>query len=343
MAGFEPMKVFMIGGTGLLGSQAADELIRRGHTVTTLALPPAPEGARLPEGMAVEFGNFMELSDDDLTERLQGCDGLVFAAGVDERVEGPPPIYDLFARFNVAALDRLLRLARDAGVRHTVVCGSYFSYFAKQWPDLQLTRWHPYIRARIDQERMALSHAGPGFDVAVLELPYIFGAQPGRKPVWVFLVEQIRAMPRATMYPPGGTTMVTVRQVGQAIAGALERNSGGAAYPIGWYNLTWVELLRIIHRHLGCPDKRIATIPKWLYRLSGRQIMRQQRKAGHEAGLHMVKFADLMCAATFIDKDLGCEPLGVEPDDIDAAIGESVRLSVDLIEGRTHAIDMKGE
>ena len=33
------MKVFMIGGTGLLGSEAAAELIRRGHKVSTLALP----------------------------------------------------------------------------------------------------------------------------------------------------------------------------------------------------------------------------------------------------------------------------------------------------------------
>jgi dihydroflavonol-4-reductase len=74
-------------------------------------------------------------------------------------------------------------------------------------------------------------------DVSVLELPYIFGAQPGRKPVWVFLVEQIQKMKGATFYPAGGTTMVTVKQVGQCIAGALERGRGGKNYPIGYYNL----------------------------------------------------------------------------------------------------------
>ena len=42
------MKVFMIGGTGLLGSEAARELIRRGHEVSSLALPPLPTGAMLP-------------------------------------------------------------------------------------------------------------------------------------------------------------------------------------------------------------------------------------------------------------------------------------------------------
>ena len=42
------MKVFMIGGTGLLGSEAAKVLIERGHEVTSIALPPLPEGAVLP-------------------------------------------------------------------------------------------------------------------------------------------------------------------------------------------------------------------------------------------------------------------------------------------------------
>ncbi len=49
------MKVFMIGGTGLLGSQAAKELIERGHEVTSIALPPLPEGAVLPPEMKIEY------------------------------------------------------------------------------------------------------------------------------------------------------------------------------------------------------------------------------------------------------------------------------------------------
>ena len=43
------MNVFMIGGTGLLGSAAAAELIARGHQVKSIALPPLPEGAPIPE------------------------------------------------------------------------------------------------------------------------------------------------------------------------------------------------------------------------------------------------------------------------------------------------------
>ena len=90
------MKVFMIGGTGLLGSEAARELITRGHEVAALALPPLPEGAPLPPEMKIEFGNYLEMSDDELKAHFCGCDAFIFAAGVDERVEGSAPIYDLY-------------------------------------------------------------------------------------------------------------------------------------------------------------------------------------------------------------------------------------------------------
>jgi len=337
------MNVLMIGGTGLLGSEAARELIKRGHSITSMALPPVPPGAELPAEMKIEFGNYMDLSDEALASLIKRHDGLIFAAGIDERVEGPAPVYEMFKKFNITPLERLLRIAKANGVKHAVILGSYFSYFAKIWPKKELTRWHPYIRSRIDQENMSLAFADEGFDVAVLELPYIFGAQPGRKPVWTFLVEQIRGMKNSTMYPPGGTTMLTVRQVGQSIAGALERNKGGQAYPIGYYNLTWVEMLKIFHKHMGVPDKKIVTIPKFLYTMGARQIVKQQEAAGHEGGLNMIKFTDIMCANTFIDQNLGCVPLGVEPDDIDAAIGESVRLSMQVLDGKTDAIGMKGE
>ena len=337
------MKVFMIGGTGLLGSQAAAELISRGHEVTALALPPLPEGATLPPEMGIEYGNYLEMSDDQLCEHLSGCDALVFAAGVDERVEGPAPIYDMYKKYNIDPVKRLLTLGRACGVRHAVICGSYFAYFARTRPEMSLTRWHPYIRSRIDQEEVALSFASDDFDVAVLELPYIFGTQRGRKPVWVFLVKSILDMKDKTMWTRGGTTMVTVRQVGQAIAGAVERNHGGKCYPIGWWNMDWDEMLAIVHKHLGCPDRPIRTIPKWMYAIGGWNIKRDQRRRGIDGGLDMVRYADLQVSELFIDKGLGCVPLGVTDDDIDAAIGSSVLLSKAVLDHKAEVIGMKGE
>lgn len=158
------MKIFIIGGTGLIGSAAAGELIARGHEVYSIALPPLPEGAVLPEKMKIEFGNYLEMDDDELRSRMQGMDGFVFAAGVDERVEGKAPVYELYRKYNIDPVKRLLRIAKECGVKHTVILGSYFSYFAKIHPERKLTEYHHiiliYVRVSIRRMRLCLLPTG---------------------------------------------------------------------------------------------------------------------------------------------------------------------------------------
>ena len=337
------MKVFMIGGTGLLGSAAAAEFIKRGHSVKSVTLPPLPEGAPIPEEMELVFGNYLELSDAELTEMMTGCDCFVFAAGVDERVEFPAPVYDYYTKYNIDPVRHLLTVAKSVGIKNSVILGSYFSYFAKEHPEMELTKKHPYIRSRIEQEEVALSFAKDGeMDVSVLELPYIFGTQPGRKPVWVILIEQLSNMGPITMYPKGGTTMVTVRQVAEVIVGAAERNKGGNAYPVGYYNLTWDEFLHIVHKAMGQPNRKIIHIAKWMFKMYGVHMMNEYKKSNVESGINAVDLAEIMCMNTFIDKKW-CVSLGVQEDDIESAIFDSVKLSVDAFTGKQKLLEMKGE
>ena len=339
------MKVFMIGGTGLLGCAAAQMFIDKGYDVTSIALPPLPAGAPIPEEMDLKWGNYLEMSDDELLEMMQGADTFVFAAGVDERVEFPAPVYEAYKKYNIEPVRRFLTLAKKAGVKNNVILGSYFSYFAKTCPDLQLTEWHPYIRSRIEQENVALSFADKDTNVAILELPYIFGTQPGRKPVWVILIEQIHNMDKSghiTMYPKGGTTMVTVRQVAQSIVGAAERNKGGNAYPIGYYNLTWDDFLKIVHEAMGTPNRKIIHIAKWMFKMYGVKMIKDYKKRNVEGGINAVQLAEIMCMNTFIDKKWAVS-LGVTEDDIKSAIFDSVKLSVDAFNGTQELVGMKGE
>lgn len=293
--------------------------------------------------MELVFGNYLTMSDEELLTQLAGCDSLVFAAGVDERIEFPKPVFDQYLKYNVEPVERLLRLGKKAGIRRAVVMGSYFSYFAKQWPALKMAERHPYIRARILQEVTAMSFNGKDMDVMVLELPYIFGTQPGRKPVWTFLVEMIRGMKGATFYTKGGTTMVTVRQVAQAVAGALERGKGGSCYPVGWYNLTWREMLAIFHQNMGLPNRKIITLPSFLFRLYGKKLKKDFEARGIETGLDMVHLADIQTAETFIDKSIIRDELGVTEDDIETAIGESVKRCLRSLNGKEVLLEMKAE
>ena len=136
--------------------------------------------------------------------------------------------------------------------------------------------------------------------------------------------------------------MVTVRQVGQAIAGACERHQGAKCYPIGYYNLTWNEFLAIVHRAMGQPGRQIINIPKVAFQLFGLHMRRKVKQQGNEMGIDPVGLAELMCRNTFIDPKWS-KQLGVEGDDIASAIAASIRLSVDACLGRQQLLGMRGE
>ena len=339
------MKVFMIGGTGLLGSEAARIFIERGHQVKSVALPPLPQGAPIPEEMELEFCNIYEKSDEEIKAMMTGCDCFVFAAGIDERVEFPAPVYDAYYKYNIAPLKRLLPICKEIGMKNAVILGSYFSFLAKERPDMKLTEKHPYIRSRIDQEEVAFSFADENFDVAVLELPYIFGTQPGRKPVWVILIEQIKMMDKlpCTMYPGGGTAMLTVRQVGEVIVGAAEKSKGAKAWPISMYNMDWKRFLKIVYAARGMGNNRkIISIPPWMMRMGLGGVKKEYAAKGIESGIDVDGLADIMDINLFMDTKYSIE-LGATEDDIEAAITDSIKVSQASYDGTVKLLEMKGE
>ncbi len=339
------MKVFMIGGTGLLGSEAARIFIERGHEVTSVALPPLPQGAPIPEEMKLEFCNIYEKSDDEILAMLEGQDCFVFAAGIDERVEFPAPVYNAYYKYNIQPLERILPLCKKAGLKNAVILGSYFAYLAKEKPEMKLTEKHPYIRSRIDQEEVAFSFADENFDVSVLELPYIFGTQPGRKPVWVILIEQIKRMDKLpfTMYPGGGTAMLTVRQVGEVIVGAAEKSTGAKAWPIGMYNQTWKEFLKIVYNARGMgANRKVISVAPWMMRMGLGGVKKEYAEKGIESGIDVDGLADIMAINLFIP-DRFAKELGATNDDIEAAIFDSIKVSQASYDGTVKLLEMKGE
>lgn len=336
------MKVMLIGGTGLLGYEAAKILSKNNHEIISFALPPKPESITIPNHMELILKNYLTLTEEELLKYMEGCEGLIFAAGIDERVEGAPPIYDLYYEYNIKPLHKLLPLAKKAGVKSVVVLGSYFSYFNRIWPKLNLTKHHPYIKSRVDQEKAAFSYADENFNVAAVEISYVFGIQEGRRPVWTILVNEILKMKRRTYWTKGGTAMITARQVGEAIYGALIKNKGANSYPIGYYNMTWVEMLEIFNEALDRNNHKIVTIPNFLYKIYARRLTRINKKNNIESGLNLVEFAKLQSKNQYIEKDISIN-LGVTDDDIKKAILDSVRLSKKVLEEELDLIKMKYE
>ncbi len=320
-------KVLLIGGTGFLGYYATQELLKLGYEVTILALPPLPAQGLFPPEVKIVLADLNQLEDEEVNALLVGQDALVYAAGADDRLIPAKPAYLFFYKHNVAATLRIISLARNAGIKRAVILGSYFAHFARIWPELELTKHHPYIRSRVEQEEAAIATGGAEMAVMVLELPYIFGSMPGRVPIWKPLIQYIRKTP-LIFYTNGGTNCVTVEQVGAAIAGAVEYGQAGQRYLIGGENLTWKELLAKISRLLG-KEKPVITLPNGLVMIGTFFLEIVHSLRGKQSGLNPVQLVKLQTAMTFFDPVSAQQVLHFGSDDLDRALQRTIEACED--------------
>jgi nucleoside-diphosphate-sugar epimerase len=317
------MNVLIIGGTGLLGYHGAHELLQRGHDVDVLGLPPAPGVDLFPDTVDVRLEDIGTMDDAKLLALVSPYDAIVFAAGADDRAAPPDPAYTFYYEANVRASVRVTAAAREAGVGRMVILGSYFTYFDRTWPELSIADNHPYVYSRREQAELCTAIAGSDVALVVLELPYIFGAMPGSVPLWANLVDYVRSgLP--LYYTNGGTNMISVQLVAEAIAGALERVEQSEIFQVGDENVSWTHFLTSLCEIVGRDDNdvhiisddnvlRVAWVGDVLYRLFGK-----------EGGLHPREFGRIQVAETYFDPQASRKVLGYGKGGLEQAWRETV-------------------
>ena len=199
---------------------------------------------------------------------------------------------------------------------------------------------------RIEQEKIVEKYCDDTFSASVLELPYIFGVQPGRRPVWTILIEQLKRMESLpfTLYPAGGTAMLTCNQVGQALAGAALQKPGYGfrAIPISMYNMTWKQFLAIVYDALGKKGRKVISIPPWMMKLGMGSVQKDYDRRNIESGMDPFQLPYTMDYNLFIDPQ-ETKDLGVKDADIETAIFDSIKLSVEAVNGTANLVGMMGE
>jgi len=331
------MKILIAGGTGLLGSHSAQSMIEEGHEVHALTLP-VNQNLHLPDQLILHTFNFMTAEATEIDSYMEGMDAFVFASGVDERVEFPSPVSKAYDKYNIEPMEKLLTSAKKMGVKKAIILGSYFAYFAKIWPQFNLSEHHPYIHNRLKQESVAFTYADDCFSIVVLELPYIFGIQKGRKPVWSLFIDRFEK-PRIIFFPKGGTAMVTAHQVGVAIYHAILYGKSKTSYPLSMVNMTYNEL---VHHVLDAMHmkKKVINVPDWVAILGFKHMQKTYTKKGIEPGLNPKTFGKLFTQKLYIDPNLSSD-LKIPKDDIINAIHESIAYAFELKKKDLSAHDMK--
>ena len=280
------MKIMIVGGTGFLGYYTTLAALQKGHSVGSLSLNDIDLDGWYPKDVDVRFGDVFAMSEEAIAKEFEGYNAMVYSIGPDDRVTPPAPAYAFFHERLVEHCAKVFRAARKAGVKRAVVYNSYFATFNRLYPEKRLTELHPYIRCRVEQAQRVIDESSNQMDVMVLELPYIFGAMPGRTPLWkdVFLERFFRAP--IIFFPKGGTTMIHVRSIGEAGVGALENGTHGTRYPIGDENHNFRVMLEWMEEGLGV-KKPIWQVSAGLCAMGANMLAQKEAKAGKEAGLNM--------------------------------------------------------
>jgi nucleoside-diphosphate-sugar epimerase len=316
----------MIGGTGFLGWFTTSELVARGHDVVAVGLEPPAPGTMPPDVATVAMD--VDAADPGALGRLlDGADVLVHAAGADGRAMFDAPAIDGFRRANVEPMRRLLPATKARRVRRLVILGSYYTALDRLFPELGICERNAYPRSRREQADLAFELAGDDVSVGVLELPYIFGAAPGRGTLWGFYIDAVRAHPDTMPVAPGGSACVTATQVARAAAGACERLEGRRHFPIGGENLRHASIYRLFADALGL-SPRFGTKPPDEAFAHAHAQRRRLAEAGKETGYDPVDVARWQSEPLFLDPLPAMEALGHGPDDLAEAVRDTVRATL---------------
>ena len=245
------MKVLVIGGSGLIGGEAALHMSALGHDVSIMSRQPpqAPSLAALPH-IPGDYVN------DDLGDgRLEGFDWLVFSAAADIRnlpQDGSVTPQAFYQRANDEAVPRAIEHASAAGIRRAVYIGSFYAQVAPH-----RIEECPYVASRYNTDRLVRGLSGPEFDVITLDCPFILGHVPGTTVPYLAALANYaagRLSDLPVFAPVGGTNHMSAHSVAQAVAAAFEEGEPGRAYLVGDENYSWKDYLELWFREAGNPQ-----------------------------------------------------------------------------------------
>lgn len=315
-------RTLVFGGTGYLGRYIVDSLLSRGHQVTVVTRSAKRARGLLPKRVRHLEGDLSELDSFDFGCAFKNQHNLVFAAGVDERVEPEGDPLTFYRHENVDKVQRVLEAAADAGVRKATLLNSIFSTLDRIREDVPLAEHHPYIASRVEQRDMALAVARGNYTMTVLEIPWVFGDSRGSASQWGPLVQFARTTPRI-FAPRGGTVVISAANVGEAAAGALQGPKRSSAVPIGDMWMSWESLLGTLAECCDRGALPFTEIPDRLLLQFNEMSGLGQKLFRLKSGLDYGRMHDFLLDDEPIDLRASQRKLGYRPDDIRIALRET--------------------
>jgi dihydroflavonol-4-reductase len=316
-------KVFIVGGTGMLGKSITLNLLEKKYSITSISLPTTNNEDLFNGKVEHILKDVNSITDTEMLRIMREKDYMVVAIGADERYTPTAPAKDFFRKYNVTYVMNLLRLARLAKIKKVVILGSYFTYFNRIWPELNLKEKHPYIKSRVEQMELAFTFNSSVMQVVILEIPYVFGTLPKQTPLWDIVFNQLNSN-KHIYYPLGGTAMITAKELAEAVEGAILYAEGGKAYPVASINLKWRDFLSYLLKLQGQQHKVLTPYSSFSTKLEMKKKMKKFFKQGKEPGLDLVEYLKFQKRDAYIDVAECVRQLKYNPDNLQEAIKQTL-------------------
>ncbi|MFH9089202.1 SDR family oxidoreductase [Streptomyces sp. NPDC017673] len=284
--------VLVTGGTGFIGSWCVLTLLDAGHTVRTTVRDPRREPALrswLHAAQAFEDDRLTVVRADlkhpeGWDEAVADCDAVLHVASPTLRSK-PANDDEMVVPAREGVL-RVLRAARDAGVRRVVLTSAFGAvgighpprstpFTEEDWTDID-NDIPPYQRSKTLAERAAwqfIEDEGGGLELAAVHPVGVFGPLLGPDdPPSLRLVRRMLEG-RIPACPPFGMGYVDVRDVADLHLRAMTHPAaaGERFLAVAGHSLRLVDVARILRDRLGERAAKAPTreLPVWLTRALG--------------------------------------------------------------------------
>jgi nucleoside-diphosphate-sugar epimerase len=225
------MKIFLTGGSGMLGRRLLPALLVDGHEVTALARSEKAARAIIGKGATPVTGDLADM--EALRIGTQGVDAVVHCAA---RMESGGH-YSAYLEDNVTGTGRLLTAARDSGVGRFIHMGAAMCLLGtgrpivdadESWP-LGEPRYSAYVRTKTLADRAVRAAHDDHLTTIVLRPAWIWGTTDDVPAAAVIAAAQARHL---RLIDSGRHRIVTshIDNVMAAVRHSLERGTSGSGY-----------------------------------------------------------------------------------------------------------------
>ena len=244
---------FVTGGTGFVGLNLIDELIKQGWSVTALHRASSDLTylkrfkGKLAVGAITDPASLLAAIPD-------GTDTLFHVAGNTNmwRLGNAEQTRD-----NVEGTRNLVEAAIAKGVRRLIVTSSISAYggvsgaITEETPSLAAQSWVNYEKTKYEAQEIARAAVSRGLEVVIMQPGGIIG--PWDIGTWsrLFLLVRDNKLPGV---PPASLSFGHVTEVVKAHIAAAERGENGGNYLLAGTDATMLDLVRAIARLIGKPQ-----------------------------------------------------------------------------------------